>query len=109
MAQGSPAAAGHNEIARLEPTGKGNPPALFCSRDVELVGAPRQVGKDGAHLSFWARQAGRSFKAIAFGRGGQASAMQQSRRMCLAYSPKINNFRGMSSVELYIEDMKIDA
>ncbi len=97
------------DIARLEPTGSGNPPAVFISRDVELVGVPRQVGKDGSHLSFWARQAGRSFKAIAFGWGDQASQMTAGGKLSLAYSPKINNFRGMSSVELYIEDMKIDA
>ncbi len=96
------------EIARLEPTGSGNPRAVFVSRNVELVGAPNRVGKDGAHLSFWARQDGRNFKAIAFGRGEQAAAMQESRSMQLAFSPKINDFRGRSSVELYIEDLKLD-
>lgn len=88
----------------LEPTGEGNPPVVLVSRDVEVVNAPRQVGGDGKHLQLWVRQQGYAVKVIGFGFGKDAARIQAGDRIGLAYTPKIDTFRGQQQISLHLED-----
>lgn len=92
-------------VAMMEafaPTGMGNPAPVFFSR--ARVAEARQVGKDGAHLSLRLTDGTNYMKAVAFREGPRLG--QLARELDVAYSPKINEFNGRSSVDLEIKAME---
>jgi single-stranded-DNA-specific exonuclease len=96
-----------NELKRLGPFGHGNHKPLLCCRDVTLSGAPRRVGKTGDHLQLYIRQANTRMKCIAFGAGELFDKLQEGMNIDLAVEPQINEYNGMTSVELSVKDLLI--
>jgi single-stranded-DNA-specific exonuclease len=93
------------ELAQLRPHGERNPPPLLATYGVRVVGKPRVVGKDGRHLSFYARQGELTMKAIAFDKAHVLPEIQRNNNTCaIAYRPVISNWQGRESVELDIKD-----
>jgi single-stranded-DNA-specific exonuclease len=90
-------------IDQLQPCGQANPFPVFCTSGVE-VHKKRAVGQGGKHLKLTLRQAGRIFDAIAFGFGDQLS--QMSDRLELAYRLERNEFRGVVSLQLNVQDFR---
>ena len=97
-----------NEINQLAPFGEGLAPPMMVACDLGLSGAPRQVGKSGNHLSFVVAQDGVKRKAIAFGKGHLAEPISQANALSLAFTPRLNIFRGKASVDLDIRDIRLD-
>jgi len=95
-----------NEINQLAPFGEGLAPPLMVACDLGIAGAPRQVGRSGNHLSFMVDQDGVKRKAIAFGRGHLAEPLRKARALSLAFTPRLNLFRGQASVDLDIRDIR---
>ncbi|MBU0638957.1 MAG: single-stranded-DNA-specific exonuclease RecJ [Planctomycetes bacterium] len=93
-------------LERMAPFGPGNPRPRLATTPVELVDAPRVVGRDGNHLQFTVRQGRDHRKAIAFGRGEDAVELADHRRLRLAFEPIINEWNGRRSVELKVLDWK---
>lgn len=93
-------------IGKFAPFGEGNPRPRLASRPVELAEPPRNVGQNGAHLQLVVRENGVQRKAIAFGRGGEAEAISEARRVRLAFEPILNEWNGRRSVELKVLDWK---
>jgi single-stranded-DNA-specific exonuclease len=87
----------------LEPTGMGNPAALFVSRNLTVQDA-RVVGRDGAHLKLRVSDGRASFEAIAF-RFGELAANLPA-RLDLAYAFETNEFRGQVSPQLNVKDIR---
>ena len=56
------------EIEMLQPTGMGNPDAVFVSRHVQVVNA-RTVGSEANHLRLTVKDGGVTYAAIAFRQG----------------------------------------
>jgi len=91
------------ELSRLEPFGSGNRPPLFAVRGLEVAGAPRVMGQDGTHLSFFVRSASQPsaqsiLKAVAFGRAHLSPELSsRGRRIDLAFRPMVNRWGGSRS------------
>ncbi len=95
------------ELEMLAPHGEGNAPARFCTRNVEIVGTPRVMGRDRTHLAFYARQEGQVFRAVAFGAASQAPLLSTpGRRFDLAYRLKFDTYKDPGAIELEIEDFR---
>ncbi len=90
-------------IDRLQPCGQGNPYPVFSTSGVELL-SKRTVGKGGRHLKLTVRQSERVFDAIAFGFGKQIGALSNSLEM--AYRLERNEFRGVVSLQLNVQDLR---
>ena len=89
----------------LQPTGYGNPDAVFVSRNVE-VRAKRTVGQEGKHLKLTLSDpvSRLTFDAIGFRLGDQLSKL--SPRVDLLYAFEANEFNGRTSLQLNIKDIK---
>lgn len=93
-------------IANLGPFGQDHPRPRFASGWLELADEPRCVGKNGDHVQLKLRENGSVMKGIAFRAADQVDALQNHRKCRVAFEPIINDFRGVSSVELQIVDFK---
>jgi single-stranded-DNA-specific exonuclease len=87
----------------LQPTGHGNPGALFVSRNLK-VKWPKPVGKDGAHLKMTVSDGWISYDAIAFRQGHWISKMPSE--IDLMYSFELNEYNGRKSLQLNVRDLK---
>ncbi len=86
----------------LQPTGRGNPDALFCSYDCLISNV--NPTKDGKHLRFRVKAGQVEFPAIAFGMGQLAGSLPP--RVDLAYSFSENEYMGRCETQLSIKDIK---
>lgn len=86
----------------LQPTGHGNPDALFCSYDC-LISNVNQT-KGGKHLRFRVKAGQVEFPAIAFGLGHLAGSLPA--RVNLAYNFSENVYMGRSETQLLIKDIQ---
>ncbi len=94
-------------LALLEPFGEGNPEPQFCARSVEVVAAPKVVGRGTGHLSLLLRQGGGpALRAIGFGLAALAENVQRGDRLRIAFSPIVNDFRGARSVEVSLKAIR---
>ncbi len=90
------------ELAHLAPHGEGNPEPVLLARGLRLAGRATRMGREGAHLSFLARQGnGQTLRAVAFRRGeDQARLEAVGAAFDLAFTPRLNAWKGRTSVEL---------
>jgi len=98
-----------NEIAQLEPFGIANPEPTFASHAMDSFSS--QI-VNGGHLKLNIREDGVGYDAIGFNlaerfRGlGPGEAASARRRIKIAFIPRINDWRGVRSVQLKIKDIK---
>lgn len=91
-------------LAYLEPTGYGNPDAVFVSRSVK-VKTFRAVGAEGKHLKLTLQDGpGLMFDAIGFRMGGMAQSI--SSRVDVMYVLEANEYNGRTSLQLNLKDVK---
>ena len=88
-------------MEKLEPTGRENTEALFCSRDLRVVNA-RTVG-DGQHLKLTLQAGRNSFDAIAFKQGYWLD--QLSDNIDIAYAFELNSYMGRNTLQLNVKDI----
>lgn len=92
----------------IGPFGPANHHPVLVSRDLSVVGKPRTIGMEKKHLRFRVRQKGRTMDAIGFGMAHFADRLNDSRdRLDLAYTLEENTFRGETSLQLRIKDIKL--
>ena len=88
----------------FQPTGYGNPDAIFVSRDVK-VKASRTVGSEGKHLKLTLDdERGSTFDAIGFRIGNLQPSLPP--RLDLMYTLEVNEYNGRSSLQLNLKDVK---
>lgn len=88
----------------LEPTGYGNPGAVFVSRDVK-VKSFRAVGSEGRHLKVsFDDECGGFFDAIGFRMGPMQSSLTP--RVDVLYQLELNEYNGRKSLQLNLKDIK---
>jgi single-stranded-DNA-specific exonuclease len=91
-------------LTYLEPTGYGNPEAVFVSRDVRLRSS-RTVGAEGKHLKLSLEDGrGAMFDSIGFRLGGLQSALPP--RVDVMYTLEANEWNGRKSLQLNLKDVK---
>ena len=88
----------------LEPTGYGNPGAVFVSRDVK-VKSFRPVGSEGRHLKLALDdECGGFFDCIGFRMGSMHTSLTP--RIDVMYQLELNEFNGRKSLQLNLKDVK---
>jgi single-stranded-DNA-specific exonuclease len=89
------------ELARLEPTGQGNPPVQLAATNLALAAPAQALGKDGRHLKLRLTDGGATAEAVWW---DGAAAAQPPARFDLAFAPSINEFNGRRAVQLRVLD-----
>jgi single-stranded-DNA-specific exonuclease len=93
-----------NALKYLEPTGYGNPDAVFVSRGVKVRNA-RTVGGDGKHLKvYFEDEQGMSHDAIGFRLGHLQAELPE--RVDIMFTYEINEFNGRINYQLNLKDVK---
>jgi single-stranded-DNA-specific exonuclease len=93
-----------NNLKYLEPTGYGNPDAVFVSREVKVRHA-RTVGADGKHLKMYLEdEGGASHDAIGFRLGHLQPELPEY--VDIMYTYEINEYNGRVNYQLNLKDVK---
>ncbi len=88
-------------VEKLEPCGEGNPAPVFATRGATVL-SKRAVGADRKHLKLALHQGDRVFDAIGFNLGERLREI--SRTVDIAYRLERNEFRGVVSLQLVVQD-----
>jgi single-stranded-DNA-specific exonuclease len=91
------------DLDLLEPTGLGNPEAVFVSRDLR-VKWPKKIGKEGQHLRMSVSDGHITYDAVAFRQGHWADQMPE--KIDLLYVFETNNYQGRESLQLNVRDIR---
>jgi single-stranded DNA-specific DHH superfamily exonuclease len=94
------------ELDRLEPLGADNPPALFVSRNVQVI-ERRTVGQAANHLKLKVRDGRVYYDGIAFNQGGWAQKLLEGIEIDILYQVERNIYQGKISTQLNIKDIKL--
>jgi single-stranded-DNA-specific exonuclease len=93
-----------NALKYLEPTGYGNPDAIFVSREVK-VRHSRTVGADKKHLKMYLEdEAGATHDAIGFRLGHLQDDLPEY--IDIMYTYEINEYNGRINYQLNLKDVK---
>lgn len=87
----------------LQPTGYGNPQAVYVSRDLK-VERYKVIGSEQNHLRLTVSDGRITYDAIAFRQAHWAEAMPA--HIDLAYTFEINEFNGRTNLQLNVRDIK---
>ena len=91
------------DLEALEPTGFGNPPPAFLTRDA-LVQEARRVGKDSSHLKLTLLQEETLRGGIGFGLGDAADCAME--KVDVLYRPNRNEYQGRVTPQLQIQAIR---
>jgi len=91
-------------INEFGPFGPKNMRPVFLSRNVEVAGAPRIVGKN--HLKMRVRQGSQVFDVIGFGLGKLLHLADSGNRVDLVYVVEENYWNGVSRIQLRLKDLR---
>jgi len=95
-----------NQLDALEPFGADNPRPVICSYGLKVKSRAQVIG--GKHLKFWVTDGNLTCEAIGFNKARVFPQFLGGENIDLAYSPSINNWQGNSTIQLKIEDLKIN-
>jgi single-stranded-DNA-specific exonuclease len=90
-------------LDKLQPTGQGNPEAVFVSRNLEVV-KTWTVGGEKQHLRLKVRAGNILYDAIAFRQGHLAESLPKS--VDLMYMLEKNEYNGYESLQLNVRDIR---
>jgi single-stranded-DNA-specific exonuclease len=91
-------------LSYFEPTGYGNPSAIFVSRNVKVKSA-RTVGAEGKHLKLTLEdEHSAAYGAIGFRMGSLQADLPS--RVDVMYSFEANEYNGRTSLQLNLKDVK---
>ena len=92
-----------DELAALAPTGQGNPPVQLAIRRLRLREAPMRMGRDQQHVK-WRVTDGRAALEVVW--WNCADAPMPDGPFNLAFTPGINEYRGVRSPQLKLLDWR---
>jgi len=92
-----------DDLELLQPTGYGNPEAIFVSRKLRISNA-RTVGADGQHLKLTVTDGKLTFDAIAFRLGHLQPGLPT--HVDLLYTFEVNEYNGRKTLQLNVRDLK---
>ena len=91
------------ELARLKPTGQGNPPVQFCARSVTHQRPLQRMGADKQHVKLWVTDGAVTHEAVWWNGGGKSLPVG---KFDLAFAPQVNEFNGRRTVQLKVLDWR---
>jgi len=89
------------ELQRLEPFGQGNPPVQLAVRTVSLVRPPQRIGRSQQHAKFWITDGTARCEVVCW--NCDDSDLPRG-RFALACVPQLNEYEGITSVQLKLLD-----
>ncbi len=89
----------------LQPTGYGNPDAVFVSRGLTVCKI-RTVGADAKHLKMTVTDGGVTYDAIGFRLGPLLPELPMGTKVDVMYTFETNEFNGRVSLQLNLKDVK---
>lgn len=92
------------EIELLAPFGPFNPRPVFITNDAYLRNEPRRLTRNG--LKMWVTDNKATCEAIVFGRE-DLDVPYKGSKVNLVYSPSINTWQGITSLQLDLKDLKL--
>ncbi len=95
------------EVQRLAPFGRANPAPTLLLREAQIAQPPGVVGREGKHLTLVVRQGRATTRCIAWNNGHRIGQLAEGMSVDLAARPKLNAYRGRTSVELELLDMHL--
>jgi len=93
-----------NELRLLMPYGPDNNEPVFSTNGIKVKNTPRDIGRSG--FKFLATCGNLTCEAITF-RKKQVARPRPGDIIDLAYTPSINSWRGIDSVQLNIRDLRV--
>jgi single-stranded-DNA-specific exonuclease len=96
------------DIDKLEPYGAGNPRPKFLAAGLVAEGARRiGTGEVQRHMDFRVRQGDTTVRAVAWGLADRMDElMSAGGSCCLAFTPRVNEWRGNRRLEIEVIDLK---
>jgi len=91
------------DLRNLEPTGYGNPKAVFVSHGLQVMNK-RTVGSDASHLKLVVSDGKVTYDAIAFQMGFWFNEVP--RFIDLLYTFEVNEFNGKRYLQLIVRDIQ---
>ena len=92
-------------IGKLEPFGPGFPTPRLCLKDA-LVLSAYTIGS-GKHARLRIGKGKASFDCVCFGKSAEELGVADGMAIDAAFEPQINDYRGRSSVQLMLLDIKV--
>jgi single-stranded-DNA-specific exonuclease len=97
-----------SQIERLSPFGVRNPEPVFSTRDMRLVGTPREVGNN--HLKLVLKKGRFCYDAIGFKMARflpklQVSDNGKKQTIDVVFSLRLNFWKGEEKIQLYLKDL----
>lgn len=93
-----------NGLSVMEPFGMGNPQPAFLIRGMR-VEEITPISHD-RHVKLFLTKNGASFQGIVFGMGAKSCRFVRGDLLDVVFSPEVNVYRGASSVQLVIKDVR---
>ncbi len=96
------------DLDKLEPYGAGNPKPKFLAAGLKAEAA-RLIGTGEVqrHMDFRVRQGETTIRCVAWGMADRLEElMSAGGDCCVAFTPKINEWRGYKNIELQVIDLK---
>lgn len=98
----------YKEVQQFAPFGPGNEEPVFELANVQVT-AVKTMGQGNQHLKFTVNGEQGNLTVVAFGKGSLAPLLSSpTGRVSLAFKIGINEWRGNRSVQLMLEDLRID-
>jgi single-stranded-DNA-specific exonuclease len=88
-------------LARLKPTGQGNPPAQFCARCLAHQRPLQRIGVDRQHVKMWVTDGAATCEAVWWNGGDESLPVG---KFDLAFVPQVNEFNDNRTVQLKVLD-----
>ncbi|MFP4447715.1 MAG: single-stranded-DNA-specific exonuclease RecJ [Bacteroidales bacterium] len=101
----------YNILRQFQPFGPMNLAPVFSARNVIIDGQPRLVGASKEHIKLSLKQINDSqnvFPAIAFQQANYYYEIQKGKPFSICFAIEENNFRGNTTIQLNIKDIKFD-
>ncbi|WP_270306342.1 single-stranded-DNA-specific exonuclease RecJ [Streptococcus infantarius] len=94
-------------LDKIAPFGMDNAKPVFEIKDFTVKQA-RTMGQNGAHLKLKIAQGSTAVDLVAFNQGHLVQEFQQAQNLCLAVTLSINKWNGQTTVQLMLEDARVD-
>ncbi|MGB0766494.1 MAG: single-stranded-DNA-specific exonuclease RecJ [Phycisphaeraceae bacterium] len=93
-------------VKSLAPFGRGNPKPRLMIRRLTLDRPAQRMGSAGKHLSMLLRSGTRTIRAVAWNMGDRADDLPAGCAVDVVFQPAINEWRGNTSAELHVIDVR---
>ncbi len=90
------------DLEKLQPTGMGNPDAVFVSRNVEII-HPRLIGAEKQHLKFTCQAGDYLLDAVAWRQSDWIRSLPG--KFDLVYAIEENEYKGSRTLQINVRDM----